>query len=63
MKCYKATELMKQVFWDGVDWEVLESHFEMVTTELRLCAPKRCHSEKDFREKHFRHHEKPMKRP
>lgn len=52
---------MKQVFWDGVDWEVLESHFEMVTTELRLCAPKRCHSEKDFREKHFRHHEKQMK--
>lgn len=60
---YKAIELMEQVlFWDGVDWEVLESHFEMVTTKLRLCVPKRCQSGKDFREKHFRHHEKQMKR-
>lgn len=46
--------------WIG---EFLESHFEMVTTELRLCAPKRCQSEAYFREEHFKQQGKEMKRP
>lgn len=32
---------MEQVlFWEGVDWEVLESHFEMVTTKLNCVCQK-----------------------